>query len=335
MTFIDNVIRDSLRQRANDAEKFGVQPSQVRHVRELYAEADRKCREIATLVFELIRQHLDGPLFEFDASLVRDGCFFAANLLANDGNRDGDAELCIRALRKMRWAFCKSEERENTVRLALQSRPTSDGVRRMSLPALHTNNLAHLDHSAPPSAANSPCSSGTGASRTPPQHNMLRTIPPPLILATNGNVVESGPNTAVTDDGSWPSISHCSSTSASTSGSPPFISGKADPVGAAVLYSESSIPMTNIDSAHASLYMSDLEYTYPPVSSASGPERHSRSTPLRTPTSMNPFNDNYFDTAAGVFASSSLETGSSQGAEVGPSYHPRFSSTPGHFFVSP
>lgn len=74
----------------------------------------------------IIRDHdPHGPnrhFFSYDASIVRDGCFFAAILLATSDSHFGttedlrrDIDACINALRAMRWAFSRSEERERSI----------------------------------------------------------------------------------------------------------------------------------------------------------------------------------------------------------------------------
>jgi hypothetical protein len=102
-------------------------------------------------VLLIIKTHLNSgtQLFRWDTGLVGDGCFFAG-FLAAGGERDygsgaldadifvesafkqenADAgsgqddgvEVCLRALREMRWAFAKAEEREQTIRMVLEER---------------------------------------------------------------------------------------------------------------------------------------------------------------------------------------------------------------------
>ncbi|KAH9997486.1 hypothetical protein BJV77DRAFT_941252 [Russula vinacea] len=88
--------------------------------------ADARCHEVVRRVVAIIRQHLGTPFFEYDASLVRDGCFFAGFLLAGEGGSDEDVQTCLQALREMRWAFSKGEEREKTVRMIWESRKGSN-----------------------------------------------------------------------------------------------------------------------------------------------------------------------------------------------------------------
>jgi hypothetical protein len=51
--------------------------------------------------------------FEWDASLVRDGTYYAAMLLARGGGSDEDISICLQALNELRWAHGKCWERSN------------------------------------------------------------------------------------------------------------------------------------------------------------------------------------------------------------------------------
>jgi hypothetical protein len=176
--------------------------------------ADARCHEVVRRVIVIIRQHLGTPFFEYDASLVRDGCFFAGFLLAGEGGSDEDVQICLQALRQMRWAFSKSEEREKTVRMVWESRKGSS-VRACSL----STPVFELQPA------------GTHFLR----NHSLRPLPPPLSIpslpsASGLSIMDaSAPTTACTDDGSWASpLSAASSTPhspienplGSTSGSP-------------------------------------------------------------------------------------------------------------------
>ena len=112
--------------------------------------------KLLPLVLHIIKVHLhaDGTgtkLFKWDTGLVGDGCFFAGFLAAGGerdhcaGMADADAlfectfkqedteaglrqdegvEVCLRALREMRWAFAKAEEREQTIQMVWEARRT-------------------------------------------------------------------------------------------------------------------------------------------------------------------------------------------------------------------
>jgi hypothetical protein len=80
-------------------------------------------------VVSIIKMHLehaagDSPLFAFDACLVRDACFYAALLLAtsdagphptSENSLREEINLCLRAMRSMRFAFARSDDRERLI----------------------------------------------------------------------------------------------------------------------------------------------------------------------------------------------------------------------------
>lgn len=73
-------------------------------------------------VLSIIKRNLGTPFFQYDAFIVRDGVFFAGFLLASEGVGEADdVNFCLSALREMRWAFSKSEEREHTIRMIWQA----------------------------------------------------------------------------------------------------------------------------------------------------------------------------------------------------------------------
>ncbi|KAF8275264.1 hypothetical protein EI94DRAFT_1560073 [Lactarius quietus] len=160
--------------------------------------ADARCHEVVRRVIVIIRQHLGTPFFEYDASLVRDGCFFAGFLLAGEGGSDEDVQICLQALRQMRWAFSKSEEREKTVRMVWESRKGS---------------------SVRPSSLSTPVFELQPAGTHFLRNHSLRPLPPPLSIpslssASGLSILDtSAPTTACTEDGSWASpLSAASST---------------------------------------------------------------------------------------------------------------------------
>lgn len=125
----DNIIREALKQRLD---KFGLvtdRPLETPNhdyrgvVQRLYSIAQSKCHYLVRAVGTLIKQHLGTSFFQYDAFQIRDGVFFAGLLLANDGiGSTEDINLCISALREMRWAYSKSEEREQSVRMVWQAK---------------------------------------------------------------------------------------------------------------------------------------------------------------------------------------------------------------------
>jgi hypothetical protein len=126
----------------------------------LHATATRKCMTLLPSVVRIIHQHTSREreqgecgLFTWDAGLVRDGCFFAAYLAVThpggfldvddrehreeidgpvpDMTSEEAVSICLMALSRMRWAFSKSEEREETVRMMWENR--QDGRQAQSL----------------------------------------------------------------------------------------------------------------------------------------------------------------------------------------------------------
>ncbi|KAA1474871.1 hypothetical protein DENSPDRAFT_782374, partial [Dentipellis sp. KUC8613] len=131
-----NVIREALRQRtivhANKQQKDVGSNTMTQDVTARWLKiADAKCHEMVVPIVEMIRRNMDTPFLEYDTTLARDGCFFAAFLLASETDNYEDARLCLRALHQMRWAYSKLEEREKTVLAALQSRSGKSKRRRL------------------------------------------------------------------------------------------------------------------------------------------------------------------------------------------------------------
>ncbi|GJE90864.1 GAL4 and fungal transcription factor domain-containing protein [Phanerochaete sordida] len=88
----------------------------------LYDKARTRCINAVQEVVKIIQGNLGSTLFQFDASIIRDGCFFAAFLLAGESGSSSDVEACLQALNEMRWVFSKSEERMHTVQMVWQAR---------------------------------------------------------------------------------------------------------------------------------------------------------------------------------------------------------------------
>ncbi|KLO05903.1 hypothetical protein SCHPADRAFT_910706 [Schizopora paradoxa] len=221
-----NVIREALKQRIVSSSPDNTptilpdgrvtrQSSRLGQAMKLHAIADSKCRDVARLVVSLIQRHIGSGsmLFELDASLVRDGVFYAGVLLAGETGTEEEVKTCLHALREMRWAFSKSEEREQTIKMVWETR-SMGGVSSASV-SPYQSQQSH---------------SGTNSgSNTPPQHRM-RQQPPPLSIVAHtgalGELPDSGPNTAATEDGHWGPISGTGSsrrTPPSLSNSPPFL----------------------------------------------------------------------------------------------------------------
>jgi len=140
----NNIIREALKQRLD---KFGLitdrsleTPSHDYRgvIQRLYSIAQSKCHFLVRTVGSIIKQHLGTSFFQYDAFQIRDGVFFAGLLLANDGiGSMEDINLCVSALREMRWAYSKSEEREQSIRMVWQAK--GSGSRHEPNPVLSSS----------------------------------------------------------------------------------------------------------------------------------------------------------------------------------------------------
>ncbi|KAH9039040.1 hypothetical protein EDB84DRAFT_1478375 [Lactarius hengduanensis] len=232
-----NVIREALKQRTvvhpnrdrslSNAHNSSPRSPPLDAATRLLKIADARCHEVVRRVIVIIRQHLGTPLFEYDASLVRDGCFFAGFLLAGEGGSDEDVQICLQALRQMRWAFSKSEEREKTVRMVWESRKGS---------------------SARPSSLSTPVFELQPAGTHFLRNHSLRPLPPPLSIpslsSTSGLSMldTSAPTTACTEDGSWASPLSATSSSPHSPIENPLISGSTGGSPSSTLVSSNGSP---------------------------------------------------------------------------------------------
>lgn len=132
--YLDNIIREALKQRISaPADRSNVpehsvagisSPGHDNHsvLNRLYTIAHSKCMYLVQAVLSIIKRNLGTSFFQYDAFIVRDGVFFAGFLLASEGvGEANDVNFCLSALREMRWAFSKSEEREHTIRMIWQA----------------------------------------------------------------------------------------------------------------------------------------------------------------------------------------------------------------------
>ena len=202
--FTDNVIREALKQRlvALPVQETSFLPEghpsgrsrKSDTILRLHMKANAKCHAVVRLVVTILRRNLGSPFFQYDAALVRDGCFFAGFLLAGENGTRDDVEICLAALSEMRWAFSKNDERQRTVRLVWDAR------------ASQSRGQSSRSFSSSPSddTLRGPGSFEGSYVRRP----LIRpTSVPPLSLSatTMGYDSSSAPNTACTPDGRWPS----------------------------------------------------------------------------------------------------------------------------------
>ncbi|KAF9228637.1 hypothetical protein BS17DRAFT_772276 [Gyrodon lividus] len=232
-----NVIREALKQRMvtqspthpSPPGSGRTTPSDQTVAVNLYAYAIRRCHDVLPRVIDILKRHLavtSSGFFAHDAGLVRDGCFFAGLLLAQsdlDGDSETDAEnratarwdadveegveVCLRALGEIRWVYANSQEREKTLRALWDARIERDHRRRQG----QGSQLSFRSEQS--SSDNSPYMSDkaplprSAASNSHPRSLSLvsaggqaRPHLPPLSVSFSR--VDSGPDTAATDDGS-------------------------------------------------------------------------------------------------------------------------------------
>lgn len=303
----------------------------------LYNVADARCQHFGRLVIAILHRQSGTSFFKYDASLVRDGCFYTGLLLAGDSGSDEDITVCLSALRDMRWGFSKSAEREQTLTMVWEQRCATKGSRRDS--AFRKCTLISQDSSS--------SQSSFASTVTTPDEDCMRNPPPPLLIHTSGMLHDpSAPNTAVTEDSGWSSSSNGLGPRShrSLSRSPPFLTTNPKleslesslilaPLGehgglTAPLYYP---PVTDIDGTFA--------YTVSPGSGASAGQSPHDFTPPRSSTgvstsSVSSFHDGYLDGGPQFFVS---PPGSARGpgeeSHKGSPYHVNYNTN--QFYTSP
>jgi len=190
-----------------------------------------------------------GGLFTWDAGLVRDGCYYAGYLSASvEGDtiefptdeRDDEVTrarahigseeavgLCIAAIAEMRWAFSKSEEREESLRALWEEKKAG----RNSLRYRASHELSTINY-----ARNLSVSVGVSHPTNTFNSSDIAQRPslPPLNLLRSPRRIESAPNSAYTTGhgaNGWPSytppgtgtsVATSAGTGVSAKGSPIF-----------------------------------------------------------------------------------------------------------------
>ncbi|KAF8630397.1 hypothetical protein AX15_002951 [Amanita polypyramis BW_CC] len=284
----------------------------------LCQEAETRCIRLLPHVSRIIRHHLSKDsanhlnLFTWDTGLVRDGCFFAALLSVSlhgdlhclDGHdvklEESDdcispeegANLCLAALAKMRWVFSKSDERIETIHLALKNSKETQKSRSESPGTSCQSALRHMEHSygiVPPEKS---------------LHPYPRTVPHLNIVLPTSRRVESAPNTACSTDGTrvngWPTYTPPLTASSLSNKGSPFIheitspgsykSGHDDPIFYHVpetldrYANTSSIPQTNIPIVTQALYQPRNTFFNDNMNTTAEPPTECLSPSLLTPT---------------------------------------------------
>lgn len=87
-----------------------------RDVQTLHRIAQDKCEKLTRQIVEIVKAHQGTSFFEWDASLVRDGVYYAASYIAREGGPQEDLSECLAALQTMRWGYAKAEERCDRLR---------------------------------------------------------------------------------------------------------------------------------------------------------------------------------------------------------------------------
>ncbi|KAH7104806.1 hypothetical protein BKA62DRAFT_480116 [Auriculariales sp. MPI-PUGE-AT-0066] len=117
------------------------------------------CLDVAHEVMKIVQRYKGSRMFSYDASLVRDGTFLAALLLAEEPGTDEYLEHAVEALGNMRWGFCRSNvyrERIITARTEATSRMAFERVSRESSasaqsPGMRSNaSSGHLQQQSTP-----------------------------------------------------------------------------------------------------------------------------------------------------------------------------------------
>ncbi|PPQ64017.1 hypothetical protein CVT24_009391 [Panaeolus cyanescens] len=217
----------------------------------LHITSTRKCQALLPSFIRTVRSllpidHGVAPsIFRWDAGLVRDGCFFAGYLAASmDGEfletleeapkgghldfrltLDDSISICLTTLSAMRWAFSKSEEREETVRLIWANRK----MRRQEQGQAYDSDYSQSVVTSQPQLHLS-LSQHSQAVSLSDDRPML----PPLDPFTNQRRVQSAPNTANSTDGrgmnGWPSYTPPSTATSIATSTGTALSGRGSPI---------------------------------------------------------------------------------------------------------
>jgi hypothetical protein len=305
----------------------------------LHSIATRKCLSLLPSVLRIIKYHLtraehglDAPgLFEWDAGLIRDGCFFAGFLAAGvegdtiDPGSDEREErvfsteegvaLCLTALAAMKWAFSKSEEREETVRMVWESRKIGRPNR------YHPNH--DLSRSGSSTYSDHPAhGKGAAHSESHPFMTMSnlddRPLLPPLNLLRSPRRVESAPNTAASLDGhganGWPTYTPPGTATSVTTSAGTGVNSRGSPIFASVAGPMSYKGDVQDSFYHASGDLDQFSFSAPmtgPGVNASAVSYHSRAAPAAP---MHPPASIYLD--PGAFGASGSAVSVNPGGDI-------------------
>jgi len=196
---------------------------------QLHDGATRRCVSLLPIIIRMLRVRLpkeyedSACMLRWDGGLIRDGCFYAGYLAATYDSdflsmpsqeatqEDSGVHLpveeavavCLEALAAMRWAYSRSDEREETIRSVWEEHK----VIGLEQDPSATVSFFDLEYSRP--FSNTPPTNSIGLSLSNNNnnhlsHNLLR----PLTILPQ-RAVHSAPNTACSTDGrglnGWPS----------------------------------------------------------------------------------------------------------------------------------
>ncbi|KAG8988922.1 hypothetical protein FRB90_002497, partial [Tulasnella sp. 427] len=126
-----NVIRERLLERISRIRNSRIVPTgaqsptqrtKLTDLEHLHDIAESRCQDVLPQVMDLIKRHLESAFFEYDASLCRDGVFYAGERIAGEPQSGEDVHICLQALSQMRWAYSKSTERTEKLKSIWQKR---------------------------------------------------------------------------------------------------------------------------------------------------------------------------------------------------------------------
>jgi hypothetical protein len=168
----DNVVREALKQRLRPLETASTSPAvhsprarmAWEQVERLHQQSLYRCKGALRTVVSIIKVQLDtttgdSPFFAYDACLVRDACFYAALLLAtSDSSSHTTSEeslreeinVCLRAIRSMRFAFARSDDRERLIDQEWERRQAHNQVSRAPGPPVSTGAATAVYPTVPP-----------------------------------------------------------------------------------------------------------------------------------------------------------------------------------------
>ncbi|KAG9318282.1 hypothetical protein JVU11DRAFT_366 [Chiua virens] len=214
-----NVIREAL---PSPTENCHATPADQAAMANLHHSAIRQCQKFLPHVIEMLQRHLNVPsnFFTYDAGLICDGCFFAGMLLAQSDKLSSERDVqgwdadweegvmaCLQALGEVRWVYSRSHEREKTLRAEWEARIERDTGRRQVQQSPTSFSFKQSPGHSPCLNDITPLPCPTDANSKPRTLSLVsaggRPHLPPLSISLPSD--DSGPDTVLTDDGSWES----------------------------------------------------------------------------------------------------------------------------------